>query len=230
MTPTPTSLVLEFSQRTGSVAMVNGAGCRATKNIETDRRGADDVFPTINNLANELSISPSTLELVVVSVGPGGFTGLRTAVAITKMISLSTGAKVVAVESALSIVRGETNKDGTYLVVSGIKQESFWLSRVVVQKEEWKSKSALSSIAEFGNLQFATTNGVFADNCAPPSLKDVCSKEGVEFFDSKPTAFGLLEIGLAKFKQGATTDPLCLLPVYPREPEAVRLWNEKKKT
>jgi tRNA threonylcarbamoyl adenosine modification protein YeaZ len=229
MVSLPITLALELSQREGSIALSQACGTIALKTVETGKRHKDDVLPTIANLAEELSIESNKIQLVVVSVGPGGFTGLRTAVSIAKMISLTTGAEIVSVETALSITRSQTTNDGTYYVVSGVKKETFWLSKVTNHKDDWKCESHLSTLDAFQKV-LGSADGVFIDSYSPDEVAVLCSERDVSIYQARPDAKSLLELGTMLFKQKATIDPMNLAPLYPREPEAVRLWKTKNKS
>ncbi len=223
----PITIALELSQREGSVALSKSDGVVLLETIEIGNRDKDDVLPAIARLAKKQSVKPNSIQLVVVSVGPGGFTGLRTAVSIAKMISFTTSAEIVSVETALSITRSQTTNDGTYFVVSGVKKESFWLSKVTKQNNDWNCKSQLSTLDEFSVVLDATIDGVFIDSFSPEEVPSLCSEHGVSIYQARPNAKALLELGTMLLKQKATTDPLALAPLYPREPEAVRLWKTK---
>ena len=121
-TPPPIVLGLEFSQREGFVAIDAGEkGCQEIA-VEVGNREADAIFPAIDKLARTLQVSPDTIGLIAVSIGPGSFTGLRTAVAIAKMHAYSTGAHIIAVETA--VVQAETIQmgDGPFFVFSAVKR------------------------------------------------------------------------------------------------------------
>lgn len=223
----PITIALELSQRVGSVALSKADGTVVSETIEVGKRDKDDVLPTISQLAQKLSIEPRAIELVVVSVGPGGFTGLRTAVSIAKMISLTTGAEIVSVETALPTTHSQTTNNGTYYVIAGVKKDSFWLSKVTKHNDDWKCEAHLSTLGEFSTTLEATVDGVFIDSYSPEEITPICTKCGVSIYQAQPNANALLELGLLFYKQKITTDPLALTPLYPREPEAVRLWKTK---
>jgi tRNA threonylcarbamoyl adenosine modification protein YeaZ len=220
------TLALELSQHVGSVALSNESGECITALIDVGRREHDDVMPTIATLAEDLSVSPQLIKLVVLSIGPGGFTGLRTSVAIAKMVSLVSGAKIVAIESAITTVVSSEPQPGSYFVISGVKQDSFWLSKVTPGGEFWQCNSGLSSLEEFQS-RLGEVEGVFGDTYAPEIVSELCASSDTPFLPVAPTATSLLHLGQKYFQKGVFTNPLALVPLYPREPEAVRLWKNK---
>jgi tRNA threonylcarbamoyl adenosine modification protein YeaZ len=230
MSSTPTTLSLELSQQIASVAMSTPTGRVLELNIDNSCRKEDSVMPSIQKLASELNIAPDSLELVVISIGPGGFTGLRSAVAIAKMISLVSGAAIVPIETALSVAHNANIGPGPYFVVSGVKQDTFWLSKVHNKNNTWFCESAPSSSLEL-EQSIHTVKALFGDSYLPKSVSALCVSEGIQIHESAVSAKSLLSLGVQLFKndKDTTVNPLELLPLYPREPEAVRLWKENNK-
>ena len=211
--------------------MSNTAGKVLEKTVNSSRRDEDDVMPSIEALAQELEISPPCIELIIVSVGPGGFTGLRCGVAIAKMIALVSGCAVVPVKTAVSVVNHARVGQGQFLVVSGVKQESFWLSRVHNEGGRWVCESSSSNTSEIEPLLTGTT-AVFGDLYVPESLAALCAVRKVKILDATTSAKSLLFLGLEQYlnSKECAIHPRELLPLYPREPEAVRVWKNLKKS
>ncbi len=224
----PIILSLELSQRDGTVSMSNRDGAESAKTVHTGNRGVDTVFPTISKIAEELSISPRSIELVAVSIGPGGFTGLRTSIAIAKMISFSTGATIIPIETALVTVASSKTDKGFYYVLSGVKHDAFWLSKIHLQNKERCCSASISCVAEL-EKSINEADGVFADSFAPEALPTLCLNNDVPLFNSEPNAQALLRLGRELYNGGVSVDPLKVSPLYPREPEAVRMWKELHK-
>lgn len=220
------TIALELSQRVGSVAVSNESGAMVSKKIDVGRKENDDLMPTIAKLCNEISVAPKSIKLVALSIGPGGFTGLRTSVAIAKMIALASGAKIVAVESAITAVFSSAPKHDAYFVLSGVKQESFWLSKVMRCENRWTCASGLSSSAEF-QKRLSEVDGVYGDSFAPSIILKFCKENTTPFYSIAPKASSLLALGTHYYYAGSFTDPADLVPMYPREPEAIRLWKKK---
>ena len=223
----PTSLALEFSSNAGTIALMNSAGETITAPIEVGRRDDDDVFPSIEETATTLGISPPEITLVIVSIGPGGFTGLRTAVAIAKMIALVSGATVVPVESAIVTVQQANQGAGPFAVISSVKDDEFWFSNIVMTDDTWVCTSKLTTSNKLlPSLKHVT--GVFADSYVPEEATGTIQQQNIPIYMSAPNAKALLQVGLELYNAGKSIEPAALLPLYPREPEAVRVWNARK--
>ena len=104
----PLLLAIETSQRTGGVSLRDVADPASPIHVEmlrTQDRHDDDLLPAIDRLFTRLRLTPRDLaaasSAVAVSIGPGGFTGLRIAVSTAKMFAEILGVKLLAVPSAL---------------------------------------------------------------------------------------------------------------------------------
>lgn len=96
-------LILETSARGGRVGLaVEGAIAREIA-LDPARRHARDLVPTAGTLLAEFGLVPKSLTGVMVSVGPGSFTGLRVGVISAKALAFATGCRLVAVPTFAAI-------------------------------------------------------------------------------------------------------------------------------
>lgn len=223
----PVTLSLELSGRHGSIALMNRGGETKASHHIGGKREEDDVFPSIEDVATTLGITPKEIELVVVSIGPGGFTGLRTSVAIAKMVSLASNATIISVETAIITVQQANQGEGPFLVISSVKDNQFWLSTIVQKGGNWSCTSKNASTETFAS-ELNMVIGVFADELLPDEARATIEQHKVPIYQSAPDAISLLHIGLNLYQAGNSIDPSELLPLYPREPEAVRVWKARK--
>ena len=227
MQTSPITLALELSQRHGSVAMMNKDGVIKCIEVESGSREKDELFPAIESISSSLQITPIDIELVVVSIGPGGFTGLRSAVSIAKMIALSANADIVAVESAVVTAVSSNKGQGPFIVISCIKRNQCWLSRVEKIEGNWTCNASITPI----DIVQANLNGskvVFVDEFLDEDVHGSLKKNSVEILSNTVQATALLTVGVEMYKAGVVCAPSALLPLYPGEPEAVRVWKERQ--
>jgi len=218
------TLSLELSQRFGSIAVRCANRETVVRDVTLGKRDDDDVMPAIESAMKELDLQPTDIALIIVSIGPGGFTGLRTATTIAKMISFATGATIIPVPSAIVVAASSDSGTGPFLIVSSVKKEEFWLSRVECNKGEWLCAAGLSNPDEL-NTKASGVTCVFADDFLPRSAKQYFEEHSIPVNKNDLNATSLLEVGLQFEAKGQTVEPLDLQPMYPREPEAVRIWN-----
>ena len=223
----PISLAIELSQKQGSVAIMDKSGEIKEQTVQIGNRVNDYIMPAIQSLASNLHTTPTDIEMVAVSVGPGGFTGLRTSVTIAKIISLVSGAKIVAVDSAVVVAASSGLDTGPFCSVSAVKQNYFWFSFVHQEGDLWICKSQHANTNNLPSISSAKT--LFADVFLPPEIATAAENQGVPIATVQPTAQALLRVSLPMHEQSTHTEAYALAPIYPREPEAVRLWKSRTK-
>ncbi len=102
-------LALETTDAQGSVALCVGGEILTSRRLETERRSAQTLAPTIQETLAEFGWAPRDVDAVAVAIGPGSFTGLRVGVATAKMFAWAVGAKMIGVD-ALEAIASEIER------------------------------------------------------------------------------------------------------------------------
>ena len=71
------TLAIETSVMTSSVALLDGDIVQAERTVRTARGHASKLLPMVQDILEEAGLSPQDVNLIVVPVGPGSFTGIR---------------------------------------------------------------------------------------------------------------------------------------------------------
>src|SRR5262249_4701410 len=103
--PTPRLLILETSGKGGLVAVARGTNGLGELRLEETRRHARDVAPFTSRLLGEQGWRPRDLDAVLVSVGPGSYTGLRVGLMAAKSLAYATGCALIGVETFTAIAQ-----------------------------------------------------------------------------------------------------------------------------
>ncbi len=219
-------LAIETSQRQGGIAVRDRAGGTHVERLVAARRHDDDLLPAIDRLFARLGLAPGDLGVVGVSVGPGGFTGLRIAVSTAKMLAEALGARIVAVPSALVAAEAYGGRGPIVVGLSG-KNERFWATRLERSGECWQivGEPGLVDGAEF---EPAGLDAVLADQYLPAEARTRCERQGVGVLEPVFDPAACLAEAGRRWRAGDDTDPLQLTPLYPRPPEAVSIWERRK--
>ena len=92
-------LAIEASQRTGGVAVRDAHGVAHVEWLSPAARFDDDLLPAIDRLYGRLGLSPARTGAVAVSIGPGGFTGLRVGLSLAKGLVQGLRINIIGVSS-----------------------------------------------------------------------------------------------------------------------------------
>ena len=221
MSVTPVLLAIEASQHRGGVAVRDRDGSDYLEWLGVSARHDDDLLAAVDRLYTRLRLAPSDTGVVGVSTGPGGFTGLRVAVATAKMLAESLGARLVAVPTALVVAESRPGP-GPITVALASKQGTVWETRL-----DRSRKDAPWTIEEDGRLVDADQVRVdgraelVGDRYLPQELLERCAQIGVAVTEPIFDPLACLAVTARLFSDGSTIDPLALVPIYARPPAAV---------
>lgn len=238
-------LAIELSSRVGSVALRDRHGRIAERRFGQGDRTREPLLPEIDSLVRDAGMRPADLRAIGVSTGPGGFTGLRIAVAAAKGMAMALAIPTVAVPSTLVIAESTAREDPdsigrseSLLVMVASKRGTAWIHRVARDARDatgWRDlaePSAISAEAIEHDPAWRDLGGplLLADEHQDPALIEAMLARGARRWSGAVhtppiAASACLAIAERLFAAGRTTAPEALLPTYPREPEAVTLWN-----
>ena len=190
-------------------------------------RHDDDLIPCIDRLCRRAGVTPPQIRCVAVSVGPGGYTALRVAVAAAKLIAESSGATTIAVPTAVAVAlatpRSDTRPFGVAL--AGKSDSSF----ITAFDPSWPGDNAQPLHLPEGRLVAAdglaalAIATLIADEHLPAALREQSTRLGIEILAPVFSPAAVLQAA----GRLPATDPVQLLPLYAREPEAVTLWRQR---
>lgn len=186
--------------------------------LHEERAHDDDLVPAIDRLARRVGITPDRITLVAVSVGPGGFTALRIAVAAAKMIAEATGARCIAVPSAHVVARRVEHPGRPFAVALASKNDSAFVTRF----DEPARPRAPGSLLTEPDMRSLGVDLLVADRFFPEHIRQACAALGIAVVPPRFDPAACLEAALDL----PDIDPVALLPIYPRLPEAVVKWRQ----
>lgn len=213
-TSNPSGVAANAPVRPG-VALLRGAHVLRVEPITTDNPQHDDLMSAIDRACKAANVSPRDVKRIAVSIGPGGFTNVRIAVTCARMIAEATGAELVGVPTARVVALGTPCGVGPVAVALASKGDTAHVSVV--------SNGVLHAGEIMDATKLATLNvaSVIADSYLPQPMRDIAAAKRwpviAPVFDP---------VACARAAEGvAPVEPARLMPIYPREPEAVTKWR-----
>ncbi|MGD9688574.1 MAG: hypothetical protein AB7K52_03575 [Phycisphaerales bacterium] len=217
-----------------SVALGFGDEVRAFEPIAPATREADHLVAAVARACASSGVAPGRINRVAVSVGPGGYTAVRMAVAAGKLIAEAawsrrpsshgaSRAACVAVPSALSVAHAVRSllPPGPFAVVLACKGETGYVAEFAPDLSP-------------GPVRVRRAREIETLNPRPVALVLDPAVGGA--FAPAAAGIGALVVParcdarscLAAARGLPIVDPLELLPIYAREPEAVSLWRARR--
>jgi len=99
-------LALETTERVGTVAAAEDANVLGQLSLNPVLRSARSLAPALVQLLADVAWTPSHVDLVGVSIGPGSFTGLRLGVTAAKTFAYAAGAEIQGIDTLEAIAAG----------------------------------------------------------------------------------------------------------------------------
>ena len=92
-------ILLDSSNTSLTVGLANKDKVLESVSYEAWQSQSEHMIPELDKLLNKYDVCYKDISDVVVSVGPGSYTGVRIAITIAKTIAVATGAKVYGISS-----------------------------------------------------------------------------------------------------------------------------------
>ena len=112
----PVVLAFDTAGSACSVAVGRDAALLAYERREMRHGHAEALLPMIDRVMEAAGLAAADLDVVAVSTGPGGFTGIRAGIAGAQGLALATGARLVGVSSFAAVAALVPTADTPLLV------------------------------------------------------------------------------------------------------------------
>jgi tRNA threonylcarbamoyladenosine biosynthesis protein TsaB len=225
----PRLLLLETSGRVGLIGLACGPRLLGMRSLDETRRHARDLAPTVRQLLGEHAIKAKELHAVVVSHGPGSYTGLRVGIMSAKALAYATGCKLIAVPT-FAVLADAVSDEAEIEVIEDAQQDYVYCQRFrrdagtglpqpvrplqVQALADWANALPKSvPVLGPGLLQYSAS--------LPPRVRLLAESLW------RPALPQLLRLGLAMWNRGEFADLWSLEPLYARASSAEENWARK---
>jgi tRNA threonylcarbamoyladenosine biosynthesis protein TsaB len=216
--------MLETSCQVGQVAVAGGAKVLALRRLDEARRHARDLVPALRELLAEQGWKPRDLSAVIVSRGPGSYTGLRVGIMTAKTLAYATGCALVAVDTFAAIARQAPDPAACVDVLADAQQDKVYVQSFARDSGAWEPQNTLT-IRAFAGWYAGLGEGVWVSG---PGVrgheKDLRGRLLVDAELREPLPESLLHIGHERFQRGERDDLWTLEPLYLRPSAAEEKW------
>jgi len=122
-------LAIEFSSDHRSVAVLDGAQLLAEQTVTEGRDTA--AVALIESALGQAAVGRTEIDCIAVGIGPGSYTGIRAAIALTQGWQLALGVKVLGVDSLEALANGEqaAGRRGEITLAVDAQRGEFYLAK-----------------------------------------------------------------------------------------------------
>lgn len=228
MTDRPYNLAIETSGRSGSVTLGLGDEIIVSVDLQHKRRHNVELIPTIDALCREHGVTPDAIRQVYVSLGPGSFTGLRVGITTAKMLALAGGVEVFGIPT-LDVLAENAPPETEHLAVClNLKRDTVHSAVYQREGDRW-SAIVEPELRTMQALLEACPRPVCVIGDPLPTIPEELA-QGVTALDpshAEGRSEAVHRLGRIAAATRRPDDPMLLVPLYIREPEAVELWNQR---
>lgn len=223
----PRLLILETSGRRAAVALAHGERLLGVRTLDEARRNARDLAPAVAELLRAQGWAAKQFDAVVVSRGPGSYTGLRVGIMTAKTLAYATGCAVLGIDTFAAVALQSPAECARVDVIGDAQKEDVYV-QPFAHEEGWRSCGELQ-IEPFARWlerrdpeAWVSGPGLAKwEDRLPPGIRRVppTSRE--------PAVESLLALGLARYRAEQRDDLFALEPLYLRASAAERQWRDR---
>lgn len=118
-------LLVETSGRGGRVGVAVGGAVVRRADLDPARRHNRDLAPTAATVLKAAGVAFRELHGVMVSVGPGSYTGLRVGIMSAKAVAFATGCRLVAVPTFAVIAEQATDANDVLVIADALQGQMY---------------------------------------------------------------------------------------------------------
>ncbi len=184
-------------------------------------RGADGVMAVVDDACAQIGILPADIGGIAVGIGPGGYTALRIATTSAKVLANTLGCVLYAAPSAEVAgvrIRGE---QCPAIIALASKGDKAWCTRVRMDGGQRVYETI--GVVDASVLESVGVMHLFADSHLPESFVQRCETVGVAVHPIVFDAGDCIEVAMGR----GVVEPMELMPMYAREPDAVTQWRDR---
>ncbi|HTW52670.1 MAG TPA: tRNA (adenosine(37)-N6)-threonylcarbamoyltransferase complex dimerization subunit type 1 TsaB [Stellaceae bacterium] len=210
----PVVLAFDTAGSACSVALGRGEAVLAHERRAMRYGHAEALLPMIDRVATAAGLAPDEIDMVAVTVGPGGFTGIRAGLAAAHGLALAAGARLVGISSFAAVAAGFSDGEPRLLVALDSRRADLYVQLFGARRAPAGEPAAvpperLAAWAGDGELAIAGDAVEAAIGALGPHRKPKI------WPNSAPDALGVLA---ALRRWPDRTDPLAR-PLYLRPPD-----------
>jgi tRNA threonylcarbamoyladenosine biosynthesis protein TsaB len=223
----PRLLLIETSGRVGRIGLAEVPGLLAEQALDEGRRHARDLAPTVARLLAERGWRARDLHGVIVSLGPGSYTGLRVGIMSANALAYATGCALIGVPTFEVIARQVETPGRELVVIADAQQAQLYVQPFArgATAEQFAPAGELKVIS--GRAWAATLRPDVAVVGPGVRMAQPWLPAGTPTAMQEPLMSGLLAVGWDRYERGACADQARLEPLYLRRSSAEEQWDRR---
>jgi len=226
------ALGLEASARVASVALMLGESFELGEHdlilLQAEKGAARGLAPAIQQILGRQGLRPADLDLIAVSLGPGGYTGTRLALATAKTISWVLGIPILGVPSTEALAAHPSLPSGPILVALDARKGLLYGARYSRRPGRPPQEIEAPFLRPAAEIARGLESGVHVVGDGSAQVRKLAGTDVSGDDKCVQTAREVLFIAAARYSRGEQDRERDLLPLYLRPSEAEILWEQRR--
>ena len=213
-------LAIETTTEICSVALSDNEKCIALVESEKENSHAEKIMLFVDEVLRQVNMKASELQGVIISEGPGSYTGLRIGVSSAKGLCYALNIPLIAVSTLQSMAWGAKEKYPNHEqycpMIDARRMEVY----SAVYDSQWKTIQTPTNVIVGENAyhEFLTQGTLVFSGNAVEKTKEILSQHpNAVFSETKTSARYLLEFGYQKYIRKEFVDTAYFEPFYLKE-------------
>ena len=222
-------LAFDTSAKIASVAVLGGERTLASYSIDNGLTQSELILPMAEDILKKLSLSYSDVGLLVSSVGPGSFTGVRIGVSLVKGLAFGKNIPCVGVSTLEALAENLRGLSGRIIPVMDARRNQVYTAVFSAKNNELVrlSEDRAISLAELAQELRGINENIYLVGDGYEVAKKSLSEMGVVLCETPEilrgeNASSVGKVGIRKYQEGEYQNDLEIAPIYLRLPQAER--------
>ena len=215
----PLLLHIETATEVCSIALTSGNDVLTVCETNDGNSHSKNLLPFINDAMKQTHCQMNELNGVVVSIGPGSYTGLRIGVSMAKGIAYSLNIPIITVSTLESIAQGARNNEsseyqGLFIpMIDARRMEVFTATYDATMQRQNEVNAVIVEETTFNEI---IDNNVitFCGNGMPKCREMLSTHPNARFYDGTLSAQNMLPAALKKWQLQDFADVAYFEPFY----------------
>lgn len=207
----------------------------ADKRVDSLYGQAEILVSLVDKAMCEARVEPAALEVVVATIGPGSFTGIRVGLAAARGIALATGAQLIGVTGfeavGAEVARGDRPKSHALLIALESRRKDLYVQFFDPDGHRHGEPAAVMPcvLGEAASAAIGAQPLLIAGDASRRAAAALPQRTNILVVkDSAPSAVGALRVGLRRLRQGEATR--AARPLYLRPPDVTPPDGSRKRS
>jgi len=225
------SIAIETTCRRGGLALGVGDELVEAVSFDASQRHATQLVARLAELLDRHGRKPADLAHLYVSAGPGSFTGTRVGITVARTLALAVPAlRLARVATIDAVAQNAADLEWQNLGVALDSKDDMVYAGLFARRAGRTEPQGEAAVVQFADFLAAAPRpllliGEAMAFVATPEESGL-SKAPDDL--NYPTAQGVWHVARRLAAKEQFTDAAHLLPIYSRQPEAVRLWEKRQ--